>query len=135
MNDSSDDGASSVPNAVWRRFAEDSEEAIRLSAPREPSARERAIPPPDGTSVPAEAPPADWVGESYDASPKQPGWRDMSERERLLHLARMLLVVVVMTVVLMTVSRGTPVPDGVDDSPGDVVLQNPEKAAEGPRVQ
>ncbi|GAP52109.1 hypothetical protein [Streptomyces azureus] len=36
------DGAPPVPDDVWLRFLTDSEHAIRASAPREPSARERA---------------------------------------------------------------------------------------------
>ncbi|MEU6912866.1 hypothetical protein [Streptomyces olindensis] len=36
------DGAPPVPDEVWLRFLTDSESAIRASAPREPSARERA---------------------------------------------------------------------------------------------
>ena len=35
-------GVPPVPDEVWLRFLTDSESAIRLSAPREPSARERA---------------------------------------------------------------------------------------------
>ncbi|AXE83703.1 hypothetical protein ABZZ16_39540 [Streptomyces sp. NPDC006386] len=36
------EGVFSVPDEVWLRFLTDSESAIRASAPREPSARERA---------------------------------------------------------------------------------------------
>ena len=36
------DGAPSVPDEVWLRFLTDTEHAIRVSAPREPSAKERA---------------------------------------------------------------------------------------------
>ncbi|MEU9571066.1 hypothetical protein AB0D62_14470 [Streptomyces massasporeus] len=35
-------GVPPVPDEVWLSFLTDSESAIRLSAPREPSARERA---------------------------------------------------------------------------------------------
>ncbi|MER7190057.1 hypothetical protein [Streptomyces flaveolus] len=35
------DGTPSVPEEVWRKFLADSEQAIRATAPREPSARER----------------------------------------------------------------------------------------------
>ncbi|MEU9631005.1 hypothetical protein ACFZDB_31675 [Streptomyces luteogriseus] len=35
-------GVPPVPDEIWLRFLTDSESAIRLSAPREPSARERA---------------------------------------------------------------------------------------------
>lgn len=35
------DGTPSVPEYVWRLFLEDDERAIRASAPREPSARDR----------------------------------------------------------------------------------------------
>ncbi len=36
------DGVPSIPDDVWLRFLSDSEYAIRVSAPREPSAKERA---------------------------------------------------------------------------------------------
>lgn len=36
------DGTPPIPDDVWLRFLTDSEHAIRASAPREPSARERA---------------------------------------------------------------------------------------------
>ncbi|GGX31908.1 hypothetical protein [Streptomyces lomondensis] len=36
------DGVPSIPDEVWSRFLTDSESAIRASAPREPSATERA---------------------------------------------------------------------------------------------
>ncbi|MEU6100289.1 hypothetical protein [Streptomyces flaveolus] len=36
------DGTPSVPEEVWRKFLADSEQAIRATAPREPSARERS---------------------------------------------------------------------------------------------
>ncbi|MGX1562189.1 hypothetical protein [Streptomyces sp. NPDC055506] len=36
------DGVPSIPDEVWLRFLSDSEHSIRASAPREPSAKERA---------------------------------------------------------------------------------------------
>ncbi|MCE7050159.1 hypothetical protein [Streptomyces purpurascens] len=36
------DGVPSIAEEVWRRFLSDTEDAIRASAPREPSAKERA---------------------------------------------------------------------------------------------
>ncbi|MBL1285395.1 hypothetical protein JKV81_00850 [Streptomyces sp. For3] len=135
VNDSSDDAASSVPSAVWRRFAEDNEEAIRLSAPREPSALERSARLPDGGGDDHGPAPADgsvqWVGEGYDVPHGQQARRDMSERERWRYLAQVLLVGIVMTAVVLAVPRGASAPDTVDGSPGDVVLHETEKAGEG----
>ncbi|WP_225987265.1 hypothetical protein [Streptomyces spectabilis] len=37
------DGEASIPDEVWRRFAQDSERDIRASAPKEPSARARMV--------------------------------------------------------------------------------------------
>jgi hypothetical protein len=128
-----------MPDAVWRRFAEDSEEAIRRSAPREPSALERAAGLPADTGSgggPAlTGEPAQWVGESYPASLGQKAWRDMGERERWRYFTQALLVVIVMTAVLLTVSRGAPVPDTADSPAGDVVMQESEEGAEGPHVE
>lgn len=135
MNDSRDDGASSVPSAVWTRFAEDNEEAIRLSAPRELSALERSARLPDRGGDDHSCAPADgsvqWVGEGYDAPHGQQAWRDMSERERWRYLAQVLLVGIVMTAFLLAVPRGAPVPDTVDSSPGDAVLHETKKASDG----
>lgn len=38
------DRTPAIPDEVWNRFLTDSEERIRVSAPREPSARERLVP-------------------------------------------------------------------------------------------
>ncbi|MEV0439162.1 hypothetical protein AB0I84_19500 [Streptomyces spectabilis] len=37
------DDEASIPDGVWRRFAQDSEREIRASAPKEPSARARMV--------------------------------------------------------------------------------------------
>ncbi|WP_433894023.1 hypothetical protein [Streptomyces sp. CA-111067] len=37
------EGEPSLPDDVWEQFAQDSERAIRLSAPKEPSARARIV--------------------------------------------------------------------------------------------
>ncbi|MGA4840118.1 hypothetical protein [Streptomyces sp. G45] len=37
------DDEASIPDEVWRKFAEDSERDIRASAPKEPSARARMV--------------------------------------------------------------------------------------------
>ncbi|WP_285574477.1 hypothetical protein [Streptomyces sp. RTGN2] len=135
MNDSGEQEGSSAPRAVWKRFAEDNEEAIRLSAPREPSAFERSTRPSDcvesGEGAALASGPAQWVGENYDATQGQQAWRDMSGRDRWRYLAEALVVMIVMTAVLLVVSRASPVPDTSDTGPGDVVLQETERAADG----
>ncbi|MBD2835221.1 hypothetical protein ID871_32475 [Streptomyces pratensis] len=133
MNDSGDHEASSVPDEAWRQFAEDSEEAIRRSAPQEPSALERAagFPGDDGKeddcALAGES--VEWVGQSYDASLGQKAWREMSEKERWRYLAQALLVAIVMSAVLLTVPRGTPAPDPANNPAADVVLKKGEESA------
>ena len=69
---------------VWQRFLSDSEQAIRHSAPREPSAEERAAPP--GTRhtgikavTPATTEHLRMVGEPWQSQdpPGRPAWREL----------------------------------------------------------
>ncbi|AOW89075.1 MULTISPECIES: hypothetical protein [Streptomyces] len=88
-------GTPPVPDHVWRMFLEDSEGAIRASAPREPSARERRpgwqpAQPPRPPRPPAE--PAGAVGEMWRAEDPWPGpaWRELDGRARLRRAGRVL---------------------------------------------
>lgn len=82
-------GTPSVPEHVWRMFLEDSEHAIRASAPREPSAQDRTPgwqprrPPVDK---------ADTVGEMWRPEDPWPGpaWRELDGRARLRRVGRVL---------------------------------------------
>lgn len=136
-----------IPEAVWRRFLEDTESAIRISAPREPSAWERAAwlrtDPPDA-SVPgrptgydspsvtpkerrAERPGA--IGEVWELEElgSAPEWQDMDSRARLRHVGRVLAAVaaVVAAVVALSCQPSRPVSDvtngnGVSEQADDV---------------
>ncbi|MFJ4979395.1 hypothetical protein ACIP6X_29360 [Streptomyces coeruleorubidus] len=76
------DGTPPVPDDVWLRFLTDSEHAIRASAPREPSARERAA----GRQLQ----PPHTVGDLWQ--PEDPGvrvaWRDLDRRARTRRVGR-----------------------------------------------
>ncbi|MFJ9424583.1 hypothetical protein [Streptomyces sp. NPDC101249] len=83
-----DDGyaGAPLPDSVWQRFLDDSEGAIGASAPREPSARERAAGIPARARRAAVPGPeqAATVGELWDAREPAPTrrWRDLDARAR-----------------------------------------------------
>lgn len=91
-----EDGVPSLPDDVWQRFLMDSEQAIRTSAPREPSARQRAA----GRSPEQPGPPRpsrmsrpdtpDAVGDLWrpDDPWEGPAWRDLDARARLRRIGR-----------------------------------------------
>ncbi|GGZ32507.1 hypothetical protein [Streptomyces poonensis] len=86
-----EDGASSIPDEIWRKFIEDSERAIlRSAAPREPSARDRgALPhplPPHTTDT------TDAVGELWQPEDPsaRPSWRALDSRARRRRVGRVL---------------------------------------------
>ncbi|MDI3423467.1 hypothetical protein [Streptomyces luteolus] len=121
------DGEPGPPDDVWQRFLHDSEAAIRRTAPKEPSARERAAAP-----VTAVAPPAaggDAVGELWHPRPEREraAWRDLDGRGRLGRTARTVGAAAVFVAVLATVSLLSNAPAPRGDRPG-VVLQESEPA-------
>lgn len=71
-----------TPDSIWMRFLTDSEEAIARSAPREPSALERARHPEARTYVGDAWSPADTLPE--------PAWRHLDTRGRIRRLGRIL---------------------------------------------
>ncbi|MDX2681681.1 hypothetical protein [Streptomyces soliscabiei] len=77
----------SDPDSVWLKFLTDDEEAIRKSAPREPSARDRAL---WHSSAMREA---DTVGDVWRPDDDRPGpsWRHLDSRERARGLLRVLV--------------------------------------------
>ncbi|MFK0169584.1 hypothetical protein ACIQU5_12330 [Streptomyces sp. NPDC090306] len=110
------DPACRFPDEVWQRFLSDSESAIRASAPREPSARERVggdavtgagtagatTPPVMPPSPPPVSPPpaqlpgscaGEPVGELWQRaeSGSAPAWRELDRRGRLLRAGRLLV--------------------------------------------
>ncbi|MEU5250566.1 hypothetical protein [Streptomyces longwoodensis] len=109
-----------VPEAEWGKFFRDTEEAIRRSAPREPSARERASgagvgdaavddvgvgdPGVDDGAV------DDAVGEVWcpDESPAAPAWRQLDPAARVRRLARFLGTLTLLLVLLTLFRHAQP---------------------------
>lgn len=141
-----DGGMPAVPDEVWARFAHDTERAIARSAPREPSARERAggggIDAPGwnpgeavGSAwIPAEPTasawnPAEAVGELWqpEVRPARPAWRDLDARARRRRIAR-LLGAAGAVVLLWAVASGAPVGPRDGYAPGDATVKQSEDA-------
>ena len=88
------DGTPPVPDDVWLRFLTDSEHAIRASAPREPSARERAAgrrlqPPPTVGDL--------WQPEDLWV---RVAWRDLDRRARVRRAGRVVATAAAMALAL-----------------------------------
>ncbi|MFJ4487125.1 hypothetical protein ACIP3D_32800 [Streptomyces longwoodensis] len=109
-----------VPEAEWGKFLRDTEEAIRRSAPREPSARERASGAGvdgagvdgagmDGAGV-GDAGMDDAVGEVWcpDESPAAPAWRQLDPAARVRRLARFLGMLTLLLVLLTLFRHAQP---------------------------
>lgn len=136
-----------VPDEVWQRFLTDSEPAIRRTAPRELSARERTAParprhlldPRERPARKAEPPPvhgasvspyeAEAVGELWQAADPWPGppWRDLDGRARRHRAGRVLGTAAAITVVLGLFALLT-APDSSYDEQGDSISQQSEQA-------
>lgn len=117
----------SIPDDVWLKFLTDNERAIRTSAPRELSARERAPNTLPG-AVPAEAGgsvsegrtrrpqgPPGAVGELWQPEENStgPAWRDLDARARLRRAGRIVATAAAITLALglwswMSTSAGAP---------------------------
>ncbi|MDX3617999.1 hypothetical protein [Streptomyces europaeiscabiei] len=139
-----------APDDVWHRFLTDSEHAIRETAPREPSARERGAGPwaelpsspregprPEADLHPSRDEPvsqyeAEAVGELWQPTDAWPGphWREQDRRARCRRVGRVLCTVAAITLVLGLFSRlmssGSPY-DGHDDT----ISQQSEQAPTG----
>lgn len=129
------DGAPSTPEAVWRKFLEDTEHAIRASAPRELAARERATAarrdPEDSEGAEQKRRGEretdgrgpglrDAVGEVWEPEDPWPGppWRDMDSRARRRRVGRVLGTVAAVLVAVGALSH-VPARSGVPDgTPG-----------------
>lgn len=131
-------GAPRIPDAVWRKFLGDNERAIRASAPRELSARERATgvhPGPAGTegsrrrrSDASRLRPVDAVGDLWEPEDRWPGpaWRDMDGPARRRHVGRILAAVAAVALAVGALSLG-PSESGVPGgTPGDATTQQSE---------
>ncbi|MGQ4328756.1 MULTISPECIES: hypothetical protein [Streptomyces] len=96
------------PESTWLKFLNDSEEAIRRSAPQEPSAQERLL---LRASPPVRQ--ADSVGDVWqpDDDRPEPAWQHLSTRERVRRVLRALGAVAAIVALLGIFSwlpRGAP---------------------------
>lgn len=98
-----------TPDSVWRRFLTDSEEAIARSAPREPSARERAGHPERDVRV----------GDTWSDgdAPAEPPWRHLDTRGRIRRLGRILAGAAALAVLLGLFSCLPEEPPGLPPGP------------------
>ncbi|MEV5169162.1 hypothetical protein AB0K66_31660 [Streptomyces werraensis] len=130
-----EDGVPSLSDDVWQRFLMDSEQAIRTSAPKEPSAVQRAagrspdLPPPAPAKPPRHDAP-DVVGDLWqpDDPWEGPAWRDLDARARLRRIARVVGTAAAIALALgawsqLSTGAGTPA-----EGPGGTVLQQSEEA-------
>ncbi|WP_399888849.1 hypothetical protein ACGH7X_26475 [Streptomyces sp. BBFR51] len=136
------DGTPSVPEHVWRLFQEDDERAIRASAPREPSARDRTPgwrpEPPAGRpdtrpdTRPGTRPDlsSDTVGEAWRAEDPWtgPAWRELDGRARLRRAGRVLGTAAAVALALTAWSQLStgPVPPG--EGPAETIGQRLEES-------
>jgi hypothetical protein len=92
------DGPSSIPDEVWEKFQQDSEAAIRQTAPKEPSARARMVA--RKLREQGQGRPEGWrTGPAWSETPssKQHG----STRGRLWRLTKSLLIVIVVGAIVL----------------------------------
>ncbi|MEU5820493.1 hypothetical protein [Streptomyces sp. NPDC047803] len=127
------------PDETWRKFLQDNEDAIRRTAPREPSARERA----EGTGQSeTNAPSADrsrgfepvgetWVPEPADSVP----WRDLDAPGRMRRAASAAGVLAVLVAFLVTVCRLPVEAEREPRRPIGVASQPPQEPASLPATE
>ncbi|MFI8092224.1 hypothetical protein ACIF9R_28530 [Streptomyces sp. NPDC086080] len=128
------DGTPSVPEAVWQRFLSDTEHAIRATAPKEPSARQRTAGPQSSCRTGAarvDAGATASVGDLWrpDDPWEGPSWRDLDRRARLRRVGRVVGTATAIALALgawsqLSAGAGTP----VEGPGGDGVLQQSEVA-------
>ncbi|MFF1273206.1 hypothetical protein ACFVZC_07325 [Streptomyces marokkonensis] len=129
------DGAPPVPEDVWQRFLTDTEHAIRATAPKEPSARQRTSGARPEPFARPDAPRTDAgaasVGDLWrpDDPWEGPSWRDMDRRARLRRVGRVAGTAAAIALALgawsqLSTGAGTP----VEGPGGDSVLQQSEVA-------
>ncbi|MEU4654529.1 hypothetical protein AB0G32_11350 [Streptomyces sp. NPDC023723] len=120
-------GSGGTPDEVWQKFLTDSEDAIRASAPREPSARDRT---PGWRPLPATPGPAETVGELWrpDDTEPEPAWRELDGRGRCRRVARVLVTAAAVVVALTVWSQLTSESQVPSGGPGDRLVERLEEA-------
>ncbi|MGP2437216.1 hypothetical protein [Streptomyces sp. JW3] len=123
-------GSGGTPDEVWQKFLTDSEDAIRASAPREPSARDRT---PGWRPPPAATGPTEAVGELWrpDDTEPEPAWRELDGRGRLRRVARVLVTAAAVVVALTVWSQLTSDSQAPSGGPGDSLVERLENAPAG----
>lgn len=137
------DGTPSLPEEVWQKFLTDDEHAIRASAPREPSAQERAPqwcpqpPDTDRTEQHAGRPHdddtldgTDPVGELWHPEDlwSGPAWRDLDGRARLRRVGRVIGTAAAIALALAAWSQLSTSAGSAGDGPGGTTVQQSEDA-------
>lgn len=125
-----------VPEEVWQRFLQDSEHAIRRTAPKEPSAHERAAAAGLRHEDAQSGGRTEAVGELWypGEHPALASWRDLDGRARLQHAARLLGVVAALVAILAVVPRQHSDTSPQGPRPGGVVLESEHVPAVPPTV-
>ncbi|WP_411099877.1 hypothetical protein [Streptomyces sp. x-45] len=137
------DGAPDVPEDVWRLFLEDDERAIRASAPREPSARDRVPgwrpqePPAGHTDHPGHTDRSDHphrtrgtVGEAWrrEETWSGPAWRELDGRARLRRTGRVLGTAAAVALALTAWSQLSTGPATPGSGPAETIGQRLEES-------
>ncbi|WP_250401605.1 hypothetical protein [Streptomyces cellostaticus] len=105
-----------MPDAVWRRFLDDTEQAIRASAPRELSAYERLA---RARRAPVDAVGA--VGELWQAEEprRRSAWRHLDRRARYRQAGRVLCAIAAVVLAVAALSRLPPAQGARADERGE----------------
>ncbi|NEC09616.1 hypothetical protein [Streptomyces sp. SID7909] len=130
----------SDPDETWRKFLQDDEDAIRRTAPREPSARERAeeLFRPSAVNEGSVGHPTGFepVGETWVLEPAESvAWRDLDASGRMRRAASAAGVLAVLVAFLVTVCR---LPVEAEREPGrpiGVASQPAEEPASRPAAE
>ncbi|WP_432058448.1 hypothetical protein [Streptomyces sp. bgisy022] len=127
--------APSLPDDVWQRFLMDDEHAIRASAPKEPSAVQRAAAPWPRPAAARETArrgrrPAEAVGDLWhpDDPWEGPSWRNLDDRARRRRVGRVVGAAAAFALALGAWSQWSTGATPRQDRPGDTILQQSEEA-------
>ncbi|WP_345618136.1 hypothetical protein [Streptomyces ziwulingensis] len=123
-------GSSGTPEEVWQMFLDDSEDAIRVSAPRELSARDRER---DSRPAAERVPAADSVGELWrpEVPRNWPAWRELDSPARVRRAARVFVGAAAVVVALTAWSQFATGSGAPADTPVDTTVQRVEEAPIG----